>query len=892
MTPDAALTGSMQQLLDIMDQAAALFDLDGTVLMANEIGASRLGLTRDALLGRNVYDLLPPVVAGFRRELLAEVARSGRPAHFTDQSDGRWLEHRVCPVHDSKGRVARFAVYTTDVTERRLADQERAARNAELETIHAHVPVGILLLDADRRIIKANQTAAALAGRPRDQIIDRIAGAGLGCLSHLDDARGCGHGPDCGRCELRLAVHRALDEDLAVDALPVSLTVDGPRGPEVRNVLLSAAPVTIAGSRNVLVSLQDITRLRRAEADVALKAMVLDQIQDRVTVTDLEGRVVYVNNAACRSLRIAREELVGRSVTAFGDDPSRGATQMEIVARTLADGHWQGEVVNIAGDGTSAVLHCRTTVVRDETDVPVGMCGIATDITERRRWEDQLLESERRFRRLHEQLPIGYFGLDREGRYVDANPAWLCLLGCERDGIERHRFEDRLAGAHAGRFAAARARVQAGREEQVEFEIVGSDERAVTVFCVGRGGRDEHGAITTTHWVAADVSARRRLESQLWQAQKLDALGRLAAGVSHDFNNQLTVISGYCDLLLSQTPDDAPQRQAMLQIRRATERAASTTGHLLSFSRKRELTPRNVDINVLVRELLHPLGKLIGDAIRLRTEMSPRLRTVCVDPVALQQAIFNLILNARDAMQAGGNLTLRTSNRPAPTGVGADLVALVVEDSGCGIAPDDLERVFEPFFTTKAEGKGTGLGLPMVRGLVEQSGGSVEIRSEVGAGTVVTLLLPAVTADDGSATVLEPVTGEERLSGRLLVVEDSEQVRDLVVDVLRRRGAEVVAAASPGEALAIAASNAPFDLLITDVVMPGLRGDELAARLLAQRRVGRVMYMSGYHGGAIDEPAGILLPKPFAVRDLLASVQRSLAGEPVAAEPLEARSPS
>lgn len=877
MTHESLPAGSMLQLLDIMDGAAALFDLDGTVLMANDLGARRLGLTRDELIGRCIYDLLPEDVAAFRRPLLDEARRTGETVHFTDERNGLWLEHRVCPIRGEDGHVARFAVYTVDVTERRRADLERAARTAELETIHAHVPVGILLLDAERRITKANHAAARMAGVPREEIIDRVGGEGIGCLNHLHDPRGCGYGPECAHCELRLAIKYAVEDGMVINGLPVTLPVAGAEGPELKHVLVSAAPVTLDGRRHALVSLQDITRLRHAEADVAFKAMVLDQIQDRVTVTDLEGKVVYVNNAACRSLKARREDLVGRSVADFGEDPAGGATQREIIDLTLARGGWQGEVVNIAADGTRAHLHCRTSLLRDEREVPVGMCGIATDITEAKRRENQLAESERRFRRLHEQLPIGYFALDREGRYTDANPAWLRLVGRERGDLVGNPFTVQLAASHAERFAVARAHVQRGREEQVEVDLDATDGAPTTVFCVGRGSVGESGEVEISHWVAADVSERRRLETQLWQAQKLDALGRLAAGVSHDFNNQLTVISGYCDILLAETPEGAPLRPAMLQIRRATERASSTTGHLLSFSRKRELSPREVDLNVLLRDLLHPVGKLIGESIRLRTELSPRLRPVCVDPGALQQAIFNLIINARDAMRDGGSLVLRTANRPAAPGNGADQVTLVVEDTGHGIALSDLERVFEPFFTTKAEGKGTGLGLSMVRGFIEQSGGAVEIASRPGDGTAVTLVLPAALA------VGDLFVGEDRpdigagLEGRILVIEDSDQVRDLVVDVLRQRRAEVVAAASPGEALALAAHGPPFDLLVTDIVMPGMRGDQIAARLLDQGRVRRVLFMSGYHDGQLDTRGGRLLTKPFAVRDLVEAVQATLA---------------
>ncbi|MBK8165100.1 MAG: PAS domain-containing protein [bacterium] len=878
MAPEPERADALLMLLDGMDEATALLGVDGTVLMANAECARRLGRPRDQVIGRDLCDLLPPDAAALRRRLIQECALSGSPVGFTDASSGRWLEHRIVPLRGADGvKVDRFAVYSTDVTERRESERERAAWNAELETIHANSPMAVVVLDAERRIVQANRVAAKMAGLTPAEACGRVGGAGIGCLNSLHDPRGCGFGPTCDRCELRLALVSVFEQGVTVEGLPVVLPAATPDGPTARHLLVSAAPISLAGARHVLVSLQDITRLRRAEEDIAFKAMALDQIQDRVTATDLEGRIIYVNNATCRSLKARREDLVGHPVeTALGDDPSEGATQAEIVARTLEEGHWDGVVVNRVRDGSRSILHCRTSVMHNGRGVPIGMCGIATDITEAKRREARLVESERCFRRLHEQLPLGYFGLDRDGCYVDANPAWQKLVGLGAAELEGRPFTDRLAAGQAERFELARQQVSAGAQEQVEIELHTAGGQLVTVFCAGRGSPGDQDAAEVSHWLAADVSERRRLESQLRQAQKLDALGRLAAGVAYDFNNQLTVIAGYCDLLLEATPQDSPLRAAMEQIRRASARASATTCQLLAFSRKHELAPREVDLNAAVSELLHPLGKLLGEATHVRTELSPRLRPVRVDPGALQQAVFNLVINARDAMGSGGSLVLRTANGPAADGTGLGCVSLTVEDSGQGIAPEDLEHVFEPFFTTKGEGRGTGLGLSMVQGFAEQSGGTVGIRSQPGVGTAVTLTLPATTSSADAGVDPEAHDVECRLDGRFLVVEDSEEVRDLVSSVLRRRSAEVHVASSASEALEIAAAVGPFDVLLTDLVMPGMHGGELAARLLAAGRLGSIVYMSGYHDLQADTPAGRLLAKPFKVSELVVAVQQAL----------------
>jgi PAS domain S-box-containing protein len=382
--------------------------------------------------------------------------------------------------------------------------------------------------------------------------------------------------------------------------------------------------------------------------------------------------------------------------------------------------------------------------------------------------------------------------------------------------------------------------------------------------------------------LAQDVTEKRRLEQQLRQAQKMEALGRLAGGVAHDFNNVLTAILGYSGLLLEDSSDPALRRGRIEQIHKAAQRARSLTTQLLAFSRKQIIEPRVIDLNAAVDDAARMLRRLVGDHIRTVVRLSRAPSRVRADSGEIVQLLTNLTINARDAMPAGGTLTIETSHLEldqayASKHVGVApgaYVMLAVSDTGIGMSPEVQERAFEPFFTTKASGKGTGLGLATVYGIVTQRGGHVWLYSEEGHGTTFKVYLPEVT---------EPVTGDvpavERAPLRtatatVLVVEDDEEVRAVVDDALRSWGYEVLLTPTPHEARQLSrARTEPIDLLITDVVMPGETGPSLAQALMAARPELRVIYMSGFTDEVVVRagtlrPDAVFLQKPFTLADL------------------------
>jgi two-component system, cell cycle sensor histidine kinase and response regulator CckA len=383
--------------------------------------------------------------------------------------------------------------------------------------------------------------------------------------------------------------------------------------------------------------------------------------------------------------------------------------------------------------------------------------------------------------------------------------------------------------------------------------------------------------------------ALREREEQLRQAQKMEAIGRLAGGVAHDFNNLLTAVIGYADAIAErESTDDATQRDVG-EIRKAADRAASLTRQLLAFGRKQFLRPVVLDLNETVTGLLQMLPRVIGENIQTLPRLAPDVARVTADPSQMEQVLVNLVLNARDAMPMGGTISIETSNVELTL---SDLeaeglrlqpgayVMLAVADTGTGMDATTRARAFEPFFTTKPKGKGTGLGLATVYGIVDQTGGAITIKTALGRGTIVRIYLPAVAAP-ADRREADPPPSKTFGSESVLVVEDNDAVRELAIVALRQRGYQVLEAASAEQAIELISGGARPQLLLTDVVMPGLSGPNLAARLLQQNPRLRVLYMSGYSEDAAAAHGtswgGIpLLQKPFTSSQLAERVRMAL----------------
>jgi PAS domain S-box-containing protein len=497
-----------------------------------------------------------------------------------------------------------------------------------------------------------------------------------------------------------------------------------------------------------------------------------------------------------------------------------------------------------------------------------------------------LRESEERFRTMFESAPTATMLHTIDGKILAANRSAEALLGYSEDELRGTPTDALRHESHREEGRRLFGELVSGERDTYRHEshFVTKDASTVVTELAVALVRDADGKPEYVIGMAEDVTERRILEEQLRQSQKLEAVGRLAGGVAHDFNNMLTAISGYTAFALEHAEDGSTLRSDLDEIRKATDRATLLTRQLLAFSRKQVLEPELIDLNEIVTEMEAMLRPLIGADVVLTTALDPALGPIVADPGQLNQVVMNLVVNAADAMPTGGSLSIETAN--AEVGAGSEgtidagsYVTLSVRDEGEGIDEETLRQIFEPFFTTKDSGKGTGLGLATVYGIVKQSGGYVEVESELDVGSLFRIYLPLADASSRRAQPEAPAPPavERVVPATVLVVEDEEVVRSLVVQVLEGEGYKALVARDGEDALALAEGR-HVDLLLTDLTMPKIGGRELAERLRSTHPSLKVVYMSGYVDGDILSdgvlpPGTAFLSKPFTFADLAEKVR-------------------
>jgi len=510
------------------------------------------------------------------------------------------------------------------------------------------------------------------------------------------------------------------------------------------------------------------------------------------------------------------------------------------------------------------------------------------------RFRVRLAEREELFRLISENAADMIAVVSVDGQRLYNSPSYERALGYTAEELVRTAsFEQIHPDDRVSVMAAAEETRRTGLGCRLEYRIRHKRGDWRVFESTSSAVRNANGETEKLVIVNRDITERKQLEQQLYLSQKLEAVGRLSGGVAHDFNNLLGVIIGYSEVMQKRMAPNDRFREAADEILKAAHRAAALTKQLLAFSRKQVLEPKVLDLNTVVADVEKMLKRLIGEDILLEILVSPDLHAVKADPGQIGQVIMNLAVNARDAMPNGGKLTIETANTTLDEKdagryryvVPGQYVKLRVSDTGCGMDAETQSHMFEPFFTTKEKGKGTGLGLATVYGVVKQSGGYIWVESEVGKGTQFEIFLPRVEGEIEKPQKASGPAKESRGGQTILVVEDEQALRKLTSSVLQDLGYTVLEAGDAAEALALVKQSKPaVDLLLTDVVMPGKSGRDLADELVPQIPGMKVLFMSGYTDGAIAahrvlEPGLSLLRKPFSSEELTQTVARILAGE-------------
>ena len=903
--------------------------LEGTITSWNA-GAERVfGYTPAEAVGQPILMLFPPDRVDEEPDMLARVARGEIVRHFETvrvRKDGTCIDVSVTlsPLVDHDGHIVGTSTIARDITERKRAEEELrqsgrklARAENEFRTLFASNPLPMWIYDQTTlQFLEVNNAAVQRYGYDRDEFLAMT----IQEIRPSDDVQGLLTDPvqpgsswqHAGGWRHRFKSGQIIDVDI------------------------TSHQITFSGLSATLVVAQDITERKHAEEEVlqrwlsALGAAVALSLSETDTLTQAlrqcaEALVTHLGAAFARIWTLnEREGVLELQASAglythlngphgkipVGDfeigriarDRKPHLTNSVMSDPEVSDQEWARREGMVAFAGHPLIVSGRVVGVMAlfaRHGLPDSVISVLASVADhialgidRYRSIEALRTTEARMRFALQNANVGIWDMD----YTTGALQWSEIAAAHY-GVQ--------PGTFTGTFDAFVERVHPDDRKSL-LETVGNAMKTGADFSTlhrtiwpdgtirwlsgtGRVLLGGHGDPVRAVGISLDVTERRTLEEQYQQAQKMEAVGRLAGGVAHDFNNLLTVILGYCELLLSDFKPGDPHQADIAEIQKAGARAGGLTRQLLAFSRKQIIEPTLLDLNLIATDMRAMVGRLIGEDVKVVLALQPALARVKADRGQVEQVVMNLAVNARDAMPKGGTLTIETANieldehyaKTHGTVKPGSYVALTVTDTGTGMTPEVQAHLFEPFFTTKEVGKGTGLGMATVYGIVTGSGGNVDVYSEIGKGTSFKVYFPKAEAADVVMEAPNPVAPARVGTQTVLVVEDEDGVRELAKRLLLRQGYNVLVAANADEARRLFEANESIDVLLTDVVMPGASGPELTRQLVEQRPALRVIYMSGYTDDAIVQhgvlkPGIAFLNKPFNSETLGAIIREVL----------------
>jgi PAS domain S-box-containing protein len=754
--------------------------------------------------------------------------------------------------------------------DRRAADDALWQSETRKAAILDSVLDCIVTMDADGRVIEFNVAAERTFGYTRAEAIGRLL-ADLIIPPRFRAAHAAG-----------LAQYLATGQGPLIGKLTevVAVRSDGTEIPaEVAITAIRSNKATIFTG-----VLRDITARKQADQARALLAAIVDSSDDAIFSTALDDTILTWNAGAERLYGYMALEVIGRNRALLVPAGANAEFTAILERAKLGKGGEPFETQRTRKDGSVIHISVLISPMTDRTGRVTGTSTIARDVTRRRRAEADLARADERVRFALESAGVGIWDMDfttgvlqwsetleahyglRPGTFAGTVDAFVECIHPE----DRQSVIERLEQA-----------ISLGADFSVNHRALWPDGTVRWLNGAGRIHLGEHGGPVRGVGISLDVTERHTLEEQCRQSQKMEAIGQLASGVAHDFNNLLTTILAYCGLLLADLDPADRRHDDVTEIQRAGESAAGLTRQLLAFSRKQIIEPTVLDLNVVVAALRAMLGRLISEDVDVVLNLWPEPSPMKADRSQVEQIVMNLAVNARDAMPSGGTLTIETAIveidesdpkthldvKPGP------YVVLSVTDTGSGMTPRVRARLFEPFFTTKELGRGTGLGLATVHGIVARSGGIINVQTEIGKGTSFNVYFPRADATELSVTAAPPESGPNIGTETVLVVEDAGELRELARRLLERQGYTVVVAANADEALVLFEQHPSIDVLLTAVVMPGASGPELTRQLVERRPALKVIHMSEHTADASVEdgvlgPGIAFLHKPFSPESL------------------------
>jgi PAS domain S-box-containing protein len=878
------------RLVEEAPTSISVHDLEGNFIYANRKITELHGYTLEEFLSKNLRDLDTPETAALIKprikQLLTEQDASFNVDHF--HKDGRILNFLIdAKIADWQGKKAILS-FATDMTDRLAAERMLRESERRLSDMLTNIHLFAVNLDLEGNITFMNDYALKLTGWQFEEVYGKN---WFDLFVHSN--------PE---------VYERFKRKIADDTIslhyenPISTRDGNLRLISWNNTILRDPTGKVIGTASIG---QDITESRAAElkllASEERNRLLLQNASDAIYVYEINqdgvvGPFIEVSEAASHMLGYTREEFLRMSVVDILPQDLR-ERRKDVFGRLLAEGSVFIEFEHLAKDGRRVPIEVSARIVKWAGKSVV--LSVVRDVTERRKAEEEIRHSEAKFQDLYENAPDMYFSIDPEtATLINCNHAAVTISGYSKDELIGMSLFDLV---HPDVLEAARKAYldfgNAGEVRNVEVAIRRKDGSRVDVSVNATGIRDASGRILYSRSIWRDITAikkaeieRENLRLQLLQAQKLEAVGRLAGGVAHDFNNMLAAILGNAEMVLYKLTPEEPSYWTVQEIINAAQRSASLTRQLLAFARKQTINPKVIDLNDIVDGMQKMLTRLIGEDIELRWISASQLWKVKIDPVQIDQIVANLVLNARDAIKGHGTISIRTRNHSITEAISygeerllpGEYVALEVQDTGMGMNAEVLSRIFEPFFTTKEVGKGTGLGLSTVFGIVHQNLGGIAVKSQVGEGSTFTVFLPRCSEEETPQSrvfISEPLpVGEETI----LFVEDEAAILNMGKSVLEKLGYKVLTAISPEAALELfEAQSQSIDLLISDVVMPGMNGPELLRRFRQKRPNLRCVFISGYSADVpeleeIVKEGGNFIQKPFLLKAFAQKVREAL----------------